>query len=126
MSLPKRKPKADKPDARWRSPAHRRWITTEFCCAVCGRDAPIEAAHVSMGAISGTGLKSDDWNCVPLCGTSYGHEGCHQRQHSVGEKTFWLEYALKERQTVFDLIASLCKASPKSAEITRIKRERGE
>ena len=126
MTLPKRKPKAQDAAKRWRSDAHRRWVTSTFCCAVCGAESPIEAAHVSMGSQSGTGLKTDDWRVVPLCGTTIKGEGCHQVQHRRGERSFWTEYQLRYGQSVEDLIASLCKASPKSAEIAKAQRERAD
>ena len=70
-------------------------------------------------------MKPDDWRCVPLCGTTIQGEGCHQRQHRIGERTFWRDYEIKIGQSVEDLIASLCKASPKSADISRAKAQRG-
>jgi hypothetical protein len=91
---------------------------------MCGKLAPIEAAHVSLGAISGTGLKADDWRCVPLCGTTIEGQGCHSKEHD-GAKTFWTAYQLKHGQTVEQLIADLCQASPKAREIASVKAERG-
>lgn len=124
MTLPKRKEKEVSPDRRWRSDAHRRFVRTDFCCANCGTDVCIEAAHVSMGGIGGMGLKTDDWRCVPLCGPGAAGKGCHGLQHRIGEPEFWRRYAEFYGQTVEDLIASLCKASPKRAEIERMQRGR--
>lgn len=124
MSLPQRKPKDEKVNGRWRSDAHRKFVSGTFCCAMCGRENPVEAAHVSIGSDPAMGMKPDDHRVVPLCGTTMEGEGCHQRQHRVGERTFWREYEAAHGQTVEQLIASLCHASPKRAEIERVKRER--
>ena len=124
MALPQRKQKDDAPEKRWRSDAHRRFVTGQFRCAACGANEPIQAAHVSMGSEPGMGLKTDDWRVVPLCGTTIAGEGCHQRQHRVGEQTFWRDYEAKIGQSVEDLISSLCKSSPKSREIEQAKRVR--
>ena len=125
MALPQRKQKDDAPEKPWRSDAHRRFVTGQFRCAACGANNPIEAAHVSLGSDPSMGMKPDDWRCVPLCGTTIQGEGCHQRQHRIGERTFWRDYEIKIGQSVEDLIASLCKASPKSADISRAKAQRG-
>ena len=125
MALPKRKPREDDPQKRWRSDAHRAWMTKNYCCAACGTAVNVQAAHVSMGSEPGMGLKTDDWRCVPLCGSTMGREGCHDRQHRIGEPAFWNDYREKLGQDVEDLILSLCKASPKSAEIAKAKWERG-
>lgn len=125
MALPKRKPKVDDPQKRWRSSAHTGWLTRNFCCAACGAIENIQAAHVSIGSEPSMGMKPDDFRTVPLCGPSIGKEGCHNVQHRVGERTFWQDYEAKLGQSVEDLIVSLCKASPKSTDIARVKRERG-
>lgn len=126
--LPKRKPKEDDPAKRWRSTAHTGWMKKEFACAMCGSATNICAAHVSNGGVSGTGIKTDDFRTVPLCWGPYsnihGQLGCHDRQHLVGEETFWEEYRQQHGQTVEQLIESLCKASPKSADIQSIMRMR--
>lgn len=90
---------------------------------MCGKNEPIDAAHVSLGGISGTGVKTDDFRCVPLCGRTIEGIGCHGREHT-GTQTFWAEYQAKHGQTVEDLIDDLCAASPVSADIRRIKAER--
>lgn len=61
------------------------------------------------------GQKPDDWMTVSLCG---GLEGCHAKQHRQGEQTFWKGFA------VADLIEAFIAASPKKAEIQRIRKER--
>ncbi len=65
-------------------------------CVACGYRAPSEAAHVRTGTDGGTGTKPSDRYAVPLCasrttilGERYFIEGCHARQHRVGELTFW-------------------------------------
>ena len=74
----------------------------------------IEVAHVRLGSGAGMGQKPDDWMTVSLC------KLCHTTQHNMGERSFWAGKA------VVDLIEAFCKASPKSAEIARIKRERAD
>ena len=56
-------------------------------CAGCSRhpDEYIQAAHVRIGNGGGVGLKPSDYRAVPLC------HWCHERQHRIGERTFWEE-----------------------------------
>ncbi len=119
--LPRRIPKQPKRESRWRSPAHTTFVRG-FACAKCGSTVNIEAAHVRMGSGAGMGQKPDDFRTVPLCG---GAEGCHAAQHFTGEPNFWAAYAAEHGQTVRDLIDEICSASPKAAEIKRIKSTRG-
>lgn len=118
--LPARIPKAPKRETRWRSPAHTGFVRS-FACAMCGSITNIEAAHVRMGSGAGMGQKPDDWRTVPLCG---GVAGCHARQHCEGEPEFWRSYEKAHEQTVERLLDALCAASPKAAEIRRVKQER--
>lgn len=53
------------------------------------------------------GQKPDDWRTVSLC------KACHQRQHNIGEPTFWRGVS----QHYDDLIDAFCKASPRAREI---------
>jgi hypothetical protein len=116
--LPARQPKKQKRESRWRSQAHLKWIRG-FHCAWPGCDRlPIEAAHIRIGSGTGMGQKPDDWMAVPLC------RECHSMQHTIGEGTFWLQYADLAGQTVDELVTSLWYASPKSAEIRRERQER--
>ena len=124
--LPKRKQPEFSPEKRWRSDKHRRWVTKTFCCAACGKTNPIQAAHVNLGTDPGMGIKTDDWRVVPLCGTTIEGEGCHQRQHRIGETTFWGDYEAKMGQSVEQLITDLCKNSPASLGIARVKKARGQ
>ena len=71
--------------------------------------------------------RPDDWLVVPLCSDPSGlgiRMGCHNEQHLIGEQTFWKRYEKSHGQTVEQLLDELCKASPKRAEIERVKRER--
>jgi hypothetical protein len=112
--LPRRIPKAPKRASRWRSQAHLAFVRS-FCCAVCDGPRKTDAAHVRLGSGAGLGQKPDDWRAVPLC---TGTDGCHARQHQVGEATFW------NGRDVEALIAAFIKASPKRAEIERVQKER--
>lgn len=80
--------------------------------------AGIEVAHVRMGSGAGMGQKPDDWFTVSLC------RGCHQLQHSIGEPTFWRNYAMEHGCTVHQLMDAYAKASPRAREIAEAKRER--
>ena len=76
----------------------------------------VQAAHVRLGSHTGMGQKPDDWRTVSLC-----HE-CHIiRQHDIGEKTFWDEYAAKKGCTVEQLIDAYCKDSPVAREIREVR-----
>ncbi len=125
--LPQRKPKPAKRESRWRSPAHTKWVSG-FACAMCGSKTNTIAAHVRLGSHTALGRKPDDWRTAPLCDGPYSNSdgllGCHDRQHLMGEESFWLVYELEHGQTVDQLLAELCRASPKSREIVAVKAER--
>ncbi len=53
-----------------RSKAYRRYVA-ELPCYNCGLDGPSQAAHADFG--KGTGIKSSDLTCYPLC------PPCHSR-----------------------------------------------
>lgn len=110
--LPKRIPKEPKRASRWRSQAHAAFVRSH-ACSMCGAMAPIEFAHVRLGSGAGMGQRPDDWNAVSLC------KDCHQRQHTVGERTFWLG------KDVEALIREFNAASPRAAQIKQAQRERG-
>ena len=110
--LPPPIPKADKRESRWKSPAHRAFVRSRACCR-CGSIAAVECAHVRIGSGAGMGQKPDDWRCVSLCAS------CHQEQHTRGERSFW------HGADVDAFINAFNAASPKSAEIRRLQRERG-
>lgn len=109
--LPPRIPKKAKRSSRWRSQAHCNFVRSHACCA-CGATSAIEVAHVRLGSGAGMGQKPDDWNTVSLC------RDCHNRQHTVGEATFWAGVGVRA------LIALFCMHSPKAAEIRAIRKER--
>lgn len=65
-------------------------------CMACGHPGtharPIEAAHVTLvvsaktGALLPRGHTGEAaWGCVPLC------KPCHQRQHEMGERPFFMD-----------------------------------
>lgn len=123
MNLPRRIPKAPKRATRWRSPAHTTWIRG-FACCVCGSMTNIVAAHVRFGSHTGMSQKPDDWRTVPLCDGPFsnvdGQMGCHDRQHVIGEATFWKA----NNPEVETLLIELATASPKAREIRLAKQER--
>lgn len=55
-------------------------------CIACGRAPPSQAAHVRVGTDGYAAGKPSDRFSLPLCG---GVEGCHAKQHRIGELTFW-------------------------------------
>lgn len=60
--------------------------------------------------------------CDGPCSNSEGLLGCHNRQHLIGEATFWRKAGIDVEQ----LIEEFCIFSPKRAEIKRIKAERAD
>ena len=90
-------PKKVKRDGRFRSQRHLSHIRGH-ACVVCDASAPIEAAHVRIGSGAGMGQKPHDYYAVPLC------KPCHQRQHTVGERTFWEDFDLNV--IIFQLIST--------------------
>lgn len=75
-------PKAPKRSTRFRSQKHCNHVR-QHACVVCDDTAGIEVAHVRLGSGAGMGQKPHDYRTVALC------KVCHQRQHNVGEATFW-------------------------------------
>lgn len=118
--LPPKLPKRPKRESRWRSPAHLAFVRSH-CCSVCGSDYNIQAAHVRYGSNTGLGQKPDDWRAVSLCAGPNSNNieqlGCHNRQHIVGEVTFWANSGVNPEE----LIQAFCDASPKAHEIRRVK-----
>lgn len=74
----------------------------ELPCIGCDQlpNEGCEAAHVRIGGGGGMGLKPSDYRAVPLC------HGCHARQHSVGERTFWREVGREPDQFIAGLIVA--------------------
>jgi len=75
-----------------------------------------------MGSGAGLSQKPDDWRTVPLCAgpnaNADGHLGCHNRQHIVGERTFWAGIDIE------GLLNEFARQSPRAAQIKAAKRER--
>ena len=111
MALPPRIPKPAKRASRWRSQAHCNFVRSH-ACATCYSTAAIEVAHVRLGSGAGIGQKPDDFRTISLC------RECHAEQHRVGERTFW------QGKDVEALVEAFCKASPKAADIRRVRAER--
>lgn len=124
--LPRRIPKPAKRASRWKSQAHRDWVRG-FACCICGSTTNIEVAHVRFGSGAGIGQKPDDWRTVPLCAGPFsnidGQLGCHDRQHVIGEPTFWAN-AEKDGVVLDTLLSELAHASPRAAQIRDAQRER--
>lgn len=106
--------RVEKPEARWKSTAHRDFVRGH-ACIVCGSEVITEVAHVRMYGAGGMGRKPDDWRTVPLCRDD------HDRQHGVGEITFWERFGLNNLESA---ITYFIENSPKSAEIRKRLAER--
>lgn len=112
--LPKRIPKAKKPDKRWRSTAHRNFVRSHECCnPKCPDGRPIEVAHVRTGTDGGLALKPSDWWTISLCKT------CHARQHNIGEGPFEREAGIDMKQ----IATEFAFVSPKRIEIRQAQDE---
>tara|TARA_Y100000310_G_scaffold74630_1_gene70872 strand:+ start:491 stop:856 length:366 start_codon:yes stop_codon:yes gene_type:complete len=119
--LPKRIRDKDAERASWKKPnrtgrfkstKHRDYVR-QFACSKCGETAGIEVAHVRLGTDGGASRKPSDYYCVSLC------KPCHDRQHHIGEETFWRGVDVRA------LMEAFCKDSPAAREIRDAKRERG-
>ena len=74
MQIPKKK--------RYINKKYRTYISSLECHA-CGMNKS-EAHHENWGfPPSGTGKKTDDTHCLPLC------VECHHERHSIGPVSFW-------------------------------------
>ena len=118
MTLPPRIAKQPKRATRWRSQAHCSYIRSHHCSIAGCMDMPIEVAHVRLGSGAGIGQKPDDWNAISLCGGPNGH---HAEQHRIGEQSFAMKYQINLQE----IARRFSTNSPKSAEIRRIRNERG-
>lgn len=77
-------------------------------CVSCGHDPAGVAAHIRMSSslfakpLAGMGRKPDDRWTLPLC------NDCHNRQHQIGEMTFWHQVG----RSPLPLCVELYKATP--------------
>ena len=82
VDIPRKSPRRalSGPVRSWR---YRQWIRS-LPCAACGLEPAGEAAHT--GSDGGTGIKSNDWSCIPLC------SNCHRfgagAYHAIGRRQF--------------------------------------
>ena len=104
--LPKRIPKPEKREKRFRSPAHCNFVRSHACCR-CGSTVNIEVAHVRCGTDGGMGLKPGDYWTISLCSL------CHQLQHQMGEPEFEKRYTIDMKKLAREFV----KASPKRREL---------
>jgi len=110
--IQKAKPRTD----RWKSQRHLKHVRSHACCA-CDSEVNIEAAHLRNETDGGMGRKPSDYFALPLCG---GPEGCHARQHRVGEETLWSVIG----KDPFAIIEALIASSPMRSEINGVRSDR--
>ncbi|MBP2232483.1 hypothetical protein J2847_005812 [Azospirillum agricola] len=87
-----------KPETQFRSRKHLEFVARQPCRA-CGRTMFVAAAHLWKGTDGFKPEKPSDIYCNPLCDTSKSMGkspsgpiyGCHDKQHSQGEITFWTQ-----------------------------------
>lgn len=120
--LPPRIRKEPKRASRWKSQAHAAFVRSHACC-VCGSETAIEFAHVRYGSGAGMGQKPDDFRAVSLCMDCH-RGGGSDAQHTIGEPEFWSRYEKRTGTSVEKLIEAFIAASPKRAEIERVRKER--
>lgn len=106
MNFPQRIQKAKKPDKRFRSPSHLKFVREHSCC-VCGATFRIEAAHVRTGTDGGMGMKSGDYWVISLCATH------HSEQHNIGEALFEKKHGIDMKSLAREFV----KRSPKRREL---------
>lgn len=111
VPMPTKRQREAKPETRWKSPAHRDHVRAH-ACSICGETAAIEVMHVRIGSGAGMGQKPDDWRTISGC------RDCHDRQHRVGEGTFW------QGLDVEGLIEDFIRTSPRRQEIERVRSQR--
>ena len=64
----------------YRSEIYKQWIRLQPCL-VCSK-TPSEAHHEDCIGVNGTGIKTHDTQCLPLC------QECHAMRHHKGKKFF--------------------------------------
>lgn len=114
MTLPARLPKPAKRATRWRSQAHCTFVRSHACCVPGCTGRPIEVAHVRNGSGAGMGQRPDDFFTISLC------RDHHSEQHRVGEETFQKRHGISMGMLAHEFAT----ASPKRAEIERVRKER--
>lgn len=68
-----------------RNKNHLRFIS-QLPCAICRIGGYSQAAHIGR---LGLGIKSPDSMVLPLCCQRPNTEGCHAKQHRLGEQKFY-------------------------------------
>ena len=120
MNLPKRIRDKEAERASWRTPnrtgrfksqKHRDYVRT-FACCKCGETAGIEVAHVRLGTDGAMARKPSDFYTLSLC------QPCHDKQHRIGEETFWRGHNVEA------IMEAFCETSPAKREIAAAKKER--
>lgn len=99
-----------KPEEQFRSADHGKWIRS-LPCMICGRPRHVAAAHVRKGTDGATGVKPSDFYENPLCDGDLDEGrffGCHNRQHKMGEVTFWNMHGGLERAIEHALSIAEC------------------
>ena len=69
------------------NPEHFEFIRS-LPCVNCGK-SPSVVAHLRRGIDGGMGLKPSPQWVTPLCCSTIDTEGCHEKQHRIGESEFW-------------------------------------
>ncbi|MCW2242311.1 hypothetical protein [Azospirillum canadense] len=112
--------RANKPDAWFRSKEHGAWIRT-MPCMVCGRASHVAGAHVRKGTDGAGEEQPSDVYMNPLCDgwlDNWSFYGCHNRQHKIGEVTFWTPHGGVEQAVHHALglaLKSPCERTRKAA-----------
>jgi hypothetical protein len=76
-----------KPNPR-RAVTHLAFVREIGICLACGAVGPCQAMHIRNRTDGGMGLKPSDRFSAPGC------FACHDRQHKIGEETFWGELGI--------------------------------
>ena len=108
--LPRRIPKPDRPDKRFRSPAHCNFVRSHACCA-CNSLSAIEVAHVRTGTDGGMGMKPGDYWTISLC------KVCHAWQHCNSERALEAKHGIDMKALAREFV----KASPKRRELEQAR-----
>lgn len=90
------------PARNWR---YREWIRS-MACAACLSTYRVEAAHT--GSDGGTGLKSSDYSCIPLCRDCHTMTPESYHRHTGGRDGFENCWHIKIVEIVSRLNAEWC------------------